>query len=81
MAEKARNALAEKVRKPVAVYIRLVSDEAIPEDRRVFYGLMGIGGCRLGEAEAIRIRNVDLARMPLGSLLIARSHERDWTKG
>jgi hypothetical protein len=33
--------------------VRLVSDEAIPEDRRVFYGLMGIGGCRLGEAEAV----------------------------
>ena len=61
--------------------VRLITDETIPEDRRVFYALMGVGGCRLGEAAALRMRNVDLDRYPLGGLLIARSHEQDWTKG
>jgi hypothetical protein len=52
---------------------QILSDERIPEDRRVMYALMGIGGLRFGEAAALRFRAWDPTMEPLGRLLVAAS--------
>ena len=48
----------------------MISDERIPEDRRVQYALEGIAGVRHGEAAAIRIRSFNPHREPLGCLTV-----------
>ncbi len=58
-----------------AVYTReeaeqLISDERIPEDRRVFYALQILAGMRAGEASARRWRDIDSAAQPLGRMTI-----------
>lgn len=60
---------------------QLISDRRIPLDRRVMYGLQGIGGARHGEAAGLLWRNVDLSLEPLGMMLIAYSYERPFPKG
>jgi integrase len=52
---------------------RLISDDAIPPDRRILYALLGIAGIRFGEASALRWRAYDPTMEPLGRLLVASS--------
>src|SRR5262249_16156808 len=52
---------------------RLISDERIPEDRRVFYAIAFLGGLRTGEVSALRWRAYDSEIEPLGKLLVAAS--------
>jgi integrase len=61
--------------------VMLLTTDLIPEDRRVFYAVQGVGACRLGEGAALLVRNIDLDKTPLGSMLVARSHSKNWTKG
>ncbi len=68
-----------------AVYTRveleqLVSDVRIPLERRVMYGLEGIGGLRHGEAAGLRWRHIDTTTKPLGQLQIATSYDQGHTK-
>lgn len=58
----------------------LVSDERVPMDRPVFYGLLGIAVLRHGEASGLRWRNVERDVEPLGRLLIATSYDLGRTK-
>jgi len=53
---------------------QLVSDERIPEDRRVFYAIAFLGGMRTGEVSALRCSSYDAETEPLGKLLVARSY-------
>lgn len=64
-----------------AVYTRaeveqLISDPRIPEERRTLYGLLFIGGKRIGEVSALFWRDYDAQREPLGSLLVSQSYNR-----
>jgi len=52
----------------------LISSLKIPWDRRVFYAIELLAGTRPGEAAALRWRNYDPAKQPLGELLVARSY-------
>jgi len=52
----------------------LLSDDRIPEDRRMMYAVMGLAGLRFGEAAALRWRSYDPSHAPLGRLLIATSY-------
>ncbi len=68
-----------------AIYTRdelesLISDERLPQARRVLYALGGIGGLRQGEIAALRWRHYDPDAQPLGQLVIANSNERRGTK-
>jgi integrase len=56
---------------------RLISDESLPEDRRVMYALMGLAGLRFGEAAALRWRFYDPSLEPFGRLLVAASYNTD----
>jgi integrase len=58
---------------------QLVSDARIPEDRRVVYGLLGIGMLRHGEAAGLRWSKVQKAE-PLGRLVVDSSYEKGRTK-
>jgi integrase len=63
-----------------AVFIReevesLISDERIPEDRRVLYALEFFTGMRCGEAAALPWRAYDPKPEPLGRLLVATSYD------
>ncbi len=49
---------------------RLISDDGIPEDRRVVYGILLLAGVRFGEASALRWRHYDPSQEPLGRLLV-----------
>ncbi len=67
-----------------AIYTRaelllLLTDARVPEDRRVLYGLEGVGGLRHGEAAGLRFRHL-LPGEPLGMLVVARSYDRSQTK-
>lgn len=53
--------------------IAIINDPRVPEDRRVIYALMFLGGLRFGEAAALRWRAYDAAAEPLGKLLVATS--------
>lgn len=58
-----------------AVYTRdeaeaLISDERIPDDRRVYYALQLLGGMRASEAAARRWRDIDPDARPLAHLLV-----------
>jgi integrase len=57
----------------------LVSDPRIPEDRRAWYALLGIGMLRTGEAAGLRWSNVQRGE-PLGRLVVSRTYEREGTK-
>jgi hypothetical protein len=50
---------------------RLISDDRIPLDRRVFYALMLCAGLRSGEAAGRRWSDYDADAAPLGRLLVA----------
>jgi len=52
----------------------LASDARIPADRRVVYALGLLAGLRIGEGAALRWRNYDATREPLGCLTISRSY-------
>ena len=53
---------------------QIVSDERIPEDRRVLYALLGLAGLRFGEAAALRWRSYNSVLEPLGQLVVAASY-------
>jgi integrase len=52
----------------------LISDERIPQDRRVWYALLGLGMLRTGEAAGLRWSRV-LSAEPLGRLVIDASYD------
>src|SRR5216684_1832273 len=52
---------------------RLISDERVPEDRRLFYAIAFLAGLRTGEVSALRWRAYDSEVDPLGKLLVAAS--------
>jgi integrase len=58
----------------------LISDERIPEPRRVLYALVFLGGMRIGEAVARRWRDYDPVCRPLGKLLVPTQHDEDDVK-
>jgi len=51
----------------------LVSDERVPDDRRVAYGLLFLAGLRFGESAALRWRHFEPELDPLGRLLVTAS--------
>lgn len=53
---------------------RLISSDALPEDRRTLYAVLMLAGLRFGEAAALRWSNYDAAAKPLGRLLLASSY-------
>jgi integrase len=53
---------------------QLISDERIPEDRRVFYAIAFLAGMRTGEVSALRWSSYDVEIEPLGKLMVARSY-------
>lgn len=57
--------------------LALVTDERIPEDRRVLYALLLLTGCRVGEIAALRWRHWNTDAEPLSRLLVANSIERE----
>lgn len=52
----------------------IISDERVPEDRRVVYALEFLAGVRYGEAAGLRWRHYDPVVKPLGKLTVARSY-------
>jgi integrase len=52
----------------------LISDERVPQDRRVWYALLGVGMVRVGEAAGLRWGRV-LACEPLGRMIVSHSYE------
>ncbi len=57
----------------------LISDSRIPVDRRVFYALLFLAGCRFGEAAALRWRVLEEAK-PLDRLTLAVSYSANLKK-
>jgi integrase len=57
----------------------LVRDERVPQDRRVWYALLGLGMLRTGEAAGLRWSKVQAAD-PLGRLVIDTSYDHGRTK-
>ena len=53
---------------------QIISDERIPQDRRIFWALMLLTASRFGEVAAIRWRHYDTRPKPLGRLVIAASY-------
>jgi len=53
--------------------VSLLSDQAIPDDRRVLYAVLFLTGVRIGEGVVLRWGDWDRARSPLGCLTIART--------
>ncbi|MFT3836403.1 MAG: hypothetical protein QM723_05335 [Myxococcaceae bacterium] len=64
----------------VAELESMISDTAIPMDRRTMYGLQGVGGLRHGEAAGLLWRNVRQAEL-VPYMLVAFSYERPLPKG
>ena len=58
----------------------LISDERIPWDRRVLYGLSGLGALHHGEAAGLRWRQVVTGLEPLGRLVVLTSYDQGDTK-
>lgn len=52
---------------------QLISDVRIPQGRRVLWAVLLCGGLRAGEAFALRWRDYDPARQPLGCLSVDRA--------
>jgi len=70
--------------RPTAIYTRaelerLISDEAVPMDRRLLYALEGVGALRHGEAAGLRFRHI-LPGEPLDMLAISTSYGKGRTK-
>ena len=59
----------------------LLTDERIPVDRRTFYGLLGLGGLRFGEAAGRKVEDYDTTARPLGRLLVATQYDGQPLKG
>lgn len=61
----------------------LISDERIPEDRRVLYALAFLLGARIGEISALRWSDWDGRGEPLGRMAVAKSfnHQTKQVKG
>lgn len=57
----------------------LIGDARIPEDRRLWYALLGIGMLRTGEAAGLRWSAIQRAE-PLGRLVVCRTYDREGTK-
>jgi integrase len=57
----------------------LLTDERIPQDRRVWYALLGVGMLRTGEAAGLRWSKLQAAE-PLRRLVVATSYDRGETK-
>jgi integrase len=55
----------------------LISDARVPRKRRVLYGLIFLGGLRVGEAVARQWLDYDTAAEPLGKLIVATQHDDD----
>lgn len=55
---------------------QLISDDRVPADRRTMWALGFFGGLRLGEVSALRWRDYDAVRKPLGCLHISSSFTR-----
>lgn len=53
--------------------MRILTEEAIPLDRRTFYAVMFLGGLRFGEISALRVRHYAPQMEPLGQLQVGRS--------
>ena len=52
---------------------RLISEPSIPEDRRLYHAMMGLGGMRPGEPLRARWRHYDPTLEPLGRLLLPKT--------
>jgi integrase len=52
----------------------LISDERIPEDRRVVYTILFLSGVRWGECAALRWKHYDADTQPLGRLRVGESY-------
>lgn len=66
---------ADPLWRAAAVYTReeaerIISDERVPEDRRVYYALQLLGGMRPSEAAGRRWRDLDSGAEPLAHLLV-----------
>jgi integrase len=59
---------------------RLISDTAIPVERRVLNAIKALGGLRHGEAAGLRWRHYDATLEPLGRLIVATSYDSGRTK-
>ena len=80
-----RHDLAKKIDKDPTIRARatfareeleaLISDDRSPEERRMLYAMMGIGGMRFGEAVARRWRDYEPKLKHLGKMLIASSFD------
>ncbi len=53
---------------------KLISDQRIPEDRRIIYAVLALGGLRFGEAAALRWSSYDATLEPLGKLIVSSSY-------
>src|SRR6185503_19914861 len=60
--------------------VRLLSDPAIPPERRMLNALKGLAASRHGEAAGLRWCNRFPDMQPLGKLVVARSYDKDGTK-
>jgi integrase len=58
----------------------LISDDRVAWDRRVLYGLSGLGALRHGEAAGLRWRQVVTGLEPLGRLIVLTSYDQGDTK-
>lgn len=56
---------------------RILHDERIPDDRRVYYALGLLAGMRSSEIAGLHWRDVDLTRRPLGCVRVATQASRD----
>jgi integrase len=54
--------------------VAILTDTRIPVDRRVFYAVMFLAGCRFGEISALRWRHYEPEVEPLGRLEVAFSY-------
>jgi integrase len=57
----------------------LVFDPRVPDDRRAWYALLGVGMLRTGEAAGLRWGSVQRAE-PLGRLVVSTSYDHGMTK-
>ena len=65
--------------RPTAIFTReeiqqLIEDGRIPQDRRVVYAVLALGGMRFGEAAALTWSAYDDKLAPLGKLIVAASY-------
>ena len=63
-----------------AELVRLISDPAIPLQRRMLNAIKGLTATRHGEAAGLRWCNRLPDMQPLGKLVVARSYDKDGTK-